>query len=129
MTGSDEQIQNDLDAGLSSGNSAEHVAYRKIFRALSNDPYPNQPGLADRVVSRVTSSAAGDRDLFWLAAGIALFLAAAALAIVKTGFNPHVNIFKPFSGYSGFVIFAVAFILLINLIDRIWLRDKLKIYP
>jgi hypothetical protein len=119
----DEELQNQIDKGLSSNNT-DAPLYQKIFRALKKEPAFVLPAsFSDDIIRRIeVAKPEASKDNLWLGAGIFGFVLAAIITIVLTGFNPGVGAFKFLSGYSGLFAFGIAFILLLHYFDKKFIR-------
>ena len=128
MNVNDDELQSRLDAGDPLGKDGlDARAYREVFRALKKDPgYTLPPYFAERLADRVvTKSEEGlSTDYFWLGAGI-FFLAMTFLAtILFTGFTINLGFLNGMSQYTGLVVFALAFIVFLNWLDKRLVKDR-----
>lgn len=120
----DEILQNKIESGNEThGTDAD--AYKIVFNSLKQNPqYKLSANFASNVSSRIASKKSFNWDYFlFVAAGIS-FLAVLiyAIALVKPTFSTGVFTFV--SGYSGLVVFAMTFILLLNFIDKKLIRPS-----
>jgi len=95
------------------------------------------PDFADRVVSMIQQKAVQketQRDRWWLISGIASMIGALVYVFTKielkslipnveiAPISPGVGVFTFLSGYSGLVIFGIAFVIALNFLDKRILR-------
>lgn len=125
MINSDEELQAEIEKGHAGGDSPDSKAYQKVFDALKKEPYQLPATFADSVVSRIQASSPGlSNDYFWFGLGIFTFITAALIATTMTDFKISFGAFKFVSGYSGLLLFGLAFILLIQWFDKQFVRRK-----
>ena len=120
MTTKDEELQNKLLAGTAD-DSVDGVAYKKVFHALSTEPDFNLPiNFADNVIRQIESKEATStaHEMRWLAAGIFLLFIGALVGAILSGFKPSFGAFKFWASYPGLLVFGLAFILLIQWLDK-----------
>jgi|JI10StandDraft_1071094.scaffolds.fasta_scaffold04013_14 hypothetical protein len=112
----DEELQKQIEAGVHTYDD-DSEAYRHVFKALKQEPafYVSLP-FADRVLAKIEKREE-QRDFRWLALGISLSVIAliVTLALTKAW---TVGVFSFISGYPGLVIFGIAFVLLLQWVDR-----------
>src|SRR5271163_4524852 len=119
MNYSDEELQHAIENNHTHDNSIDAQAYQKVFNALAKEPYHLPINFADKVVRKLEAGNASlFRDYFWLALGLISFIIATVITIVVTGFTIDFSAFRFISGYSGLFLFGVAFILLIQYLDK-----------
>ncbi len=124
----DEQIQEAIERG-DNLSSKDAKAYRMVFHALSREPGFALPAtFADRVMSRLTEKRSS-RDIFWLFMGLGSLFLTLIVAILLSGFKPDfsflsVGAFTFLSSYKGLVVFGILFILLLQWIDRKFVRKS-----
>lgn len=121
----DEHLQSEIEKSGEAGDSLDAHAYKRVFDALRKEPDFSLPAnFADRVVQAVSATKESSRDTLWLVLGITLFIAAATIAIVLTGFRPDVGVFRFLAGYPGLIVFGLAFILSLQWVDRRLVRHR-----
>jgi hypothetical protein len=127
MTTKDEELQNKLLAGTAD-DSVDGIAYKKVFNVLSTEPDFNLPiNFADKVIRQIESKEAKStaHEMRWLAAGIFLLFIGAVVGAVLSGFKPSFGAFKFWASYPGLFVFGLAFILLIQWVDKKWVKPRL----
>jgi hypothetical protein len=127
MNYTDEELQQQIEQGATPNEGIDTHAYQKVFTTLKREPAYSLPfNFADRVVGLVDAkekSAQTWRDNLWLGLGLLSFLFASVVAIVLTGFRFSVGAFQFLSSYPGLIIFGLAFILLLNWMDKKIIRN------
>lgn len=118
----EEELQNNIEAGRQTGeDDADVKAYREVFRVLSKPPQTSlPPDFADRIVARIEEKREheSEKDLIWFSAGIAIMVLVLVATVLYTGFSLDLGFLKEMSGYAGLFIFGVAFIMLLNILDK-----------
>ena len=113
----DEELQNKVEKGIN-GTSADERAYRRVFDILKHEPsIALSSGFASRVVDRLQRKSSTS-DVAWLTIGIVSFVIAMIVAIAMTGFTLNWGVFKFISGYPGLIAFGIAFVLMLQWIDK-----------
>jgi len=122
MKHEDENLQKQFESGDFSNDGIDAQAYRKVFDALKQEPEYTLPVyFADRLVTLIESKENAkeiSRDNFWLGLGLFSFVIALIVALVLIDFKLSFGAFRFFAGYPGLVIFGIAFILVLNWIDK-----------
>jgi hypothetical protein len=122
----DEELQKKFDDGDSPVEGVDGQAYQKVFDALKREPDYSLPVyFADRLVNLIESkenSKEISRDNLWLGLGLFSLLIALVVAFALTGFKLSVGVFQFFAGYPGLIAFAIAFIGILNWVDKKILR-------
>ena len=118
MKRSEEELQNQIEKGLVDESSEDARAYQRVFDALKKEPdfHVSLP-FADRIIALVDTKEE-QRDYWWLAAGIFLIVIALIISLVLTSAHWTSGVFTFVSGYPGLIGFGVAFILLLQWVDR-----------
>lgn len=120
----DEELQKQIEAGMPAHND-DGEAYQLVFNALKKEPafHVSLP-FADRIIAKIEKREE-QRDFRWLALGISLSLIAliVTLALTKAW---TVGVFSFISGYPGLIVFGVAFIVLLQWVDKRVLRKHLE---
>lgn len=120
----DEELQKQLEAGIPSHND-DGEAYQLVFNALKKEPafHVSLP-FADRIIAKIEKREE-QRDFRWLAFGIFLSVIAliVALALTKAW---TIGVFSFVSGYPGLIVFGIAFVLLLQWVDKRVLRKYLE---
>jgi len=118
----DDELQKRFDEGNFSAEGIDAQAYQKVFDTLKREPEYTLPVyFADRLVTRIESKETAkevSRDKFWLGLGLFSLVVTLIVAFALTDFKPSFGVFRFLAGYTGLAAFAVAFILLLNWIDR-----------
>lgn len=112
----DEELQNKIEAGIPV-QSDDGEAYRHVFTALKQEPafHVSLP-FADRIMAKIEKREE-QRDFRWLAFGI--FLSVIVLIVVLVITNAWtVGVFSFISGYPGLIVFGIAFVLLLQWVDK-----------
>lgn len=126
----EEEMQNRIANGKA-GESADEIAYQAIFRALAKEQSSEiAPGIADRVILRLQKNKEARKssfDLIMAIMGGFLFLIGLVVTIVVTGFRPDFGFLKAISDFKGLFIFGIAFIIVINILDKQLMRKKREI--
>jgi flagellar biogenesis protein FliO len=122
MNHKDEDLQEQFDRGDFSGEEIDAQAYQKVFDALKHEPEYKLPVyFADRLVTLIESREREkevSHDNFWLIIGLLSFVVAFVVAFTLTDFKLSAGAFQFLAGYPGLVLFGIAFILLLNWLDR-----------
>ncbi|HEV8513874.1 MAG TPA: hypothetical protein VGQ59_11385 [Cyclobacteriaceae bacterium] len=122
MKQEDENLQNQFERGDFQNEGTDAQAYQKVFDALKREPeYVLPVYFADRLITLIESKeqARGiSRDNFWLGLGLFSFIITLIVALAVTDFKLSFGAFRFFAGYPGLVCFGIAFILLLNWIDK-----------
>ena len=132
MNSHEEEIQKNIEAGRpTDDNDLDARAYKEVFRALkTSSPETSLPvNFADKIIARVIEKQKREsaRDFFWFGVGIFLMIVALIVTIYYTGFKFNLGFLKGMSGYAGLFVFGVAFIILLNVLEkRIVPRREMK---
>jgi hypothetical protein len=132
MNSYEEEIQKNIEAGRpSDDNDMDAKAYREVFRVLkTSSPETSLPiNFADKIVARIIEKQKREsaRDFFWFGAGIFFMVVALIVTIYYTGFKFDLGFLKGMSAYTGLFVFGIAFILLLNVLEkRIVPRKEMK---
>ncbi len=127
MTTKDEELQNKLLTGLAD-DGVDYVAYKKVFQALSSEPDFSLPiNFADNVIRQIEKKEAKStaNEMRWLAAGIFLLFIGAVVGALLSGYRPSFSAFKFWASYPGLLVFGLAFILLIQWLDKKLVKPRL----
>ena len=117
----DHQHQQRAEAGQAPV-SADERAYQHIFRALQKSPGSAlPPGFADRVMQRIMQrQAAYNRaERAWFAVGVAVFVLAALVSVLLTGFRFQLTFLDP---VKGLILTGIVMAVLFQWIDKRWIR-------
>lgn len=114
----EEQLQHQIENGLVNDSNEDSRAYQRVFDALKKEPdfHVSLP-FADRVVALIEKKDE-KRDYFWMAAGIFLIVVTLIVSLVLAKVRWTAGVFSFLSGYSGLIIFGIAFILLLQWVDK-----------
>ena len=112
----DEELQKQIEAGIPVQTN-DGKAYQLVFNKLKQEPAFHVPiSFADRILA-IIEKREEQRDFRWLAFGI--FLSVVALVVVLTLTKAWtIGVFSFISGYPGLIAFGIAFILLLQWVDR-----------
>ncbi len=120
----EEELQNQIENGLV--NEADDArAYQRVFDALKKEPdfHVSLP-FADRILA-IIEKKEEKRDYWWMAAGIFLMVIALIVSLVLTRAHWTAGVFTFLSGYSGLVVFGIAFILLLHWVDKTVIKKQI----
>jgi hypothetical protein len=122
MNNKDEELLNQFEGGNLPNEGIDAQAYQKVFDALKREPEYTLPVyFADRLVTLIESKEKAkevSRDNFWLGLGLFSMVITLIVAFALTEFKVSVGIFQFFAGYPGLAVFGIAFILLLNWLDK-----------
>ena len=121
----DEELQNRIEKGLHHEESEDARAYKHVFDALKKEPdfHVSLP-FADRIIALIDKRE-DKRDYWWMGAGIFLTVIALIVSLALTQANWSAGVFTFLSGYPGLVTFGIAFILLLQWIDKKVVRKRM----
>ncbi len=127
MKRSEEELQNEIENGLVSV-SDDARAYQLVFDALKKEPdfHVSFP-FADRVVALIEKKEE-KRDYWWLAVGILLIVVTLIVTLALTKIHWTTGVFTFVTGYSGLVVFGVAFILLLQWVDKKVIKKQINLH-
>ena len=119
----EEELQSQIEKQLNA-EGIDASSYRKIFNTLKKEPTYSLPAaFSDDIIKRIEMTRPStSSDRLWFALGIAGFVVAALVTILLTGFKLSAGTFKFLSGYSGLLIFGIAFVLLLQFFDKKFIR-------
>ena len=122
MNNEDKDLQNQFDRGDFSNEGIDAQAYQKVFDALKQEPEYTLPVyFADRLITLIESKEKAkeiSHDNFWLGLGLFSFVVALIVALVLIDFKLSFGAFQFFAGYRGLIFFGIAFIALLNWVDK-----------
>ena len=122
MKKEDDDLQNQFDQGDYSTDGIDGQAYQKVFDALKQEPEYTLPVyFADRLLSRIESKEKvkeTSRDNVWLGLGLFSMIIALIVSFALTDFQISAGAFQFFGSHAGLIAFGVAFILLLNWVDK-----------
>ena len=119
----EEELQSQIEKQLNA-EGIDASSYRKIFNVLKKEPTYSLPAaFSDDIIKRIEMTRPStSSDRLWFVLGIAGFVVAALVTILLTGFKLSAGTFKFLSGYSGLLIFGIAFVLLLQFFDKKFIR-------
>jgi hypothetical protein len=127
MNHTEEELQLKIEQGLSVEPSLDAQLYRKIYGGLKQETEFQLPvHFADKLIERLEGQSKKSHDHLWIALGVGTFVVAASIVIYVTGFRANLGVFKFLSGYAGLVVFGVAFIVGLQLLDKKIIHHKLS---
>jgi hypothetical protein len=128
MKRTDEELQNQIEKGLLNESGEDARAYQRIFAALKKEPdfHVSLP-FADRIVA-IVEKKEEKRDYFWMAAGIFLIVVALIVSLALAKIHWTTGVFTFISGYSGLIIFGIAFILLLHWVDKKIIKKRIEFH-
>ena len=123
MNRREEELQSQIEKQLNA-EGIDASSYRKIFNVLKKEPTYSLPAaFSDDIIKRIEMTRPStSSDRLWFVLGIAGFVVAALVTILLTGFKLSAGTFKFLSGYSGLLIFGIAFVLLLQFFDKKFIR-------
>ena len=126
MKRSEEELQSQIEKGLLTESSEEVRAYQRVFDILKKDPdfHVSLP-FADRVVA-IIERKEEKHDYFWMATGIFLIVITLIVSLALTEIHWTTGVFTFISGYSGLIIFGIAFILLLHWVDKKIIKKRVE---
>ena len=125
MSFSDEELQERIEKGIAD-ESLDAKAYGRVFSVLKKEPYQLSVGFSDKVMSQIATPVSNlSKDYFWIGIGSLSFVIAAVLSFIFSDITINVSDFK-LVGYSGLFIFGLAFIAVIQYLDKQFVRTKLS---
>lgn len=114
----EEELQNQIERGLATHDSEDALAYQRVFDSLKKEPnfHVSLP-FADRLIALIEKKEER-RDYWWMAIGISLSVIALIVVLVITKVNWTTGAFTFISKYAGLVAFGIAFILMLQWVDK-----------
>ncbi len=114
----EEELQNQIERGFVNNHSEDVLAYQRVFDSLKKDPdFHVSLQFADRVLVLIEKKEER-QDYWWMAAGIFLSVVALIVVLALTKVNWTTGAFTFISNYAGLVAFGIAFILLLQWVDK-----------
>lgn len=125
MKHTEEELQNQIEKGLITESNDDARAYQRVFDALKNEPdfHVSLP-FADRIIA-IINKREEKRDYWWIALGIFLTVIAMIVTLALTSAQWSTGVFTFLSGYPGLVAFGIAFILILQWVDRKVIKKKI----
>lgn len=124
----DEELQKNIESGkIPSGDDADASAYRHVFNALSREPDLSlPPSFADRVLQKIElqQERSKKREYLWMAAGFFLLAIAFIIVVVASGFKLNLGFLNGLSTHKGLLVFAAAFLIFLQWLDKRLLHKK-----
>ena len=123
----EEELQQRAEKGNLYGAEKDNLdakAYSEVFKALQNIPdYVVPVKFADSVMAKIkikhsAKPSVFSSDYFWFGAGLTLLMALAGAAVVLTNFKIDMGFLNAMSAYKGLFLFGVAFIVILNVLDK-----------
>jgi len=123
----EEELQNQIEEGIRTHDSVDALAYQRVFNSLKKEPdfHVSLP-FADRIITLIEKREER-KDFWWIAAGIFLTVIALIVALALTKVKWNTGAFTFVSEYYGLLLFGVAFILLLQWIDKKVVRKQLNL--
>lgn len=123
---SEEELQNFIESEKKGDGSLDHIAYERVFRALSHEPSNTLPvNFADKVVQMVELRRAekiSSKEVIIIASVFILSLAVFIASLLLTKFKLEWGFLRSMNEYKGLFIFGFVFILLLQWVDKTILR-------
>lgn len=122
----EEELQNQIERGSLNHDSEDALAYQRVFNSLKKEPdfHVSLP-FADRILALVEKKEER-KDYWWMAAGIFLSVIALIVVLALTKVNWTTGAFTFISKYAGLVAFGIAFILLLQWVDRKIVKKRIE---
>jgi hypothetical protein len=118
MNTTDEIIQKQTEEGNAPSNT-DGEAYRLVFNSLCKEPgYKLSVNFAKKVSSIAIVKKSFNWDKFFFIAGGVGFGIALIYSIVSIQASFSVGVFRFFSSYAGLSAFGIAFVSLLNWLDK-----------
>ncbi len=118
MKRTQEELQDLIEKGLFNEWDDEAQAYQRVYDVLKKEPdFHVSPPFADRIVA-IIEKKEENRAYWWMVAGIFLMVLALIVSFALTNTHWTAGVFTFISSYAGLVVFGVAFILLLQWVDR-----------
>jgi hypothetical protein len=127
MSEAEKKLQEKVEAGISGFGSDDEKVYQQIFSVLEKEPMYTLPAsFAEGVVHKIQRerARATKREYFWLCAGIVMLVIAMVVAIIFSDFKINAGFLSGVSAYKGLFVFGAIFILILNWLDRKFIRAK-----
>ncbi len=127
MKYADKELQNQIEKGLLNHESEDAGAYQRVFNVLKKEPdfHVSLP-FADRIIALVDKKEER-RDLWWLAVGIFLTVIALMVSLALTSTQWNAGVFTFVAHHSALVVFGIAFVLLLHLVDKKIINKSIEI--
>jgi hypothetical protein len=117
----EEELQKRIEAGLREGDELDVKSYEQVFRILKDEPQVELPSnFASRIIFLVEAEQkkSASRDFFWLGVGIFFMIVCFVVAVAKTNFKFEMGFLKEMSGYTGLLVFGVAFVIALSFLEK-----------
>ncbi|MBI3219747.1 MAG: hypothetical protein HYZ44_09565 [Bacteroidetes bacterium] len=121
MTSHEELMQQQIEDGKPLSANADSRAYQKVFDTLKQEPDFVLPAhFEDKIIQRIEASQklSERKETYWLMAGVSVMIIASIIGAVLVGFKPSFGAFAFLSRYTGLFIFGIAFVILLQWLDR-----------
>jgi hypothetical protein len=125
MKHAEEEWQHQVEKGSVNESSEDVRAYQRVFDALKKEPafHVSLP-FADRIIA-IIEKKEEKRDYWWMAVGIFLAVIALIVSLALTSAHWTAGAFTFLTGYPGLIAFGIAFILLLQWVDRKVIRKQI----
>jgi hypothetical protein len=124
---SEEEVQKLFEAGRLE-KSRDSLAYQKVYDALKKEPELRLPSeFADRIVNLVQqkqTSNSGRTELVLAIAGGIFSVVVLIITLIVTKFKFDLGFLNAIASYRGVLFFGLAFVILLQWLDKIVLRKK-----
>jgi hypothetical protein len=97
------------------------AAYRRVFDSLNQEPdFALSSKFEERILQAIQANekVAERTASYWIVAGVVVLIMASIIGAVLVGFKPSFGAFGFLSRYVGLFVFGVAFISLLQWLDR-----------
>lgn len=121
MNPGDQQHQENVERGQVATHEDER-AYQVVFRAAAQPPRVDiTPGFADRVMQRIAAREAAytHREWGWFVAGLSVFVMAAFVSVLLTGFQFKLTFLNP---VKGLILLGIMLVIAFQWIDKRWIK-------
>jgi hypothetical protein len=117
----EEELQKRIEAGLHEGDELDVKSYQEVFRVLKKEHSIELPSnFASRVITLVEAKQkkSASHDFFWFGVGIFFMVVCFVVAVAMTKVKFEMGFLKEMSGYTGLLVFGVAFITALNFLEK-----------
>jgi hypothetical protein len=122
----EEELQHLIENGLLNESSEDTRAYQHVFDVLKKEPdfHVSLP-FADRIVALIEKKEE-KHDYLWMATGIFFIVVTLIVSLALSNIHWTTGIFTFISGYSGLITFGIAFILLLQWVERKVIKKRIE---
>lgn len=124
----EQELQTKIEQGLTA-ESADGKIYGHIFKALSREPDFALPAtFVHQLMAKVEARRLREtlRDRWLLFGGLVLFLIGFIVVVASVQFKPGLGVYSFVQQYAGLCLFGILFFVLLHVIDKRYIKPKLK---